>query len=465
MRSSKAAAHPTRRKWRSWRTAAEVLVLLVGLVAVALVYWPGGSTHPNTIADGAADAKPEVAALLREAGQIVDRLVERFPDSPDALDTIAWAHQLFGKTREAAAYWERCLELDPNSASAYYSLGSLAQDGGDMAKAAEYFREAARLEPDSSRHYARLAESLLNSGELDEAARVLEKDLEARPRSVPSLLLIGQVYVRLKDYETAREYLEKAVEMAPDYTSTYYALGTACSKLGEREKATEYLARFKLLKARDEQAHRDSLKTTRDVAEMRTAVAQVCSTAAKVYLSHGDFAAAEDHLRGALDHDPDFAEPRRILAWFYQNQGRTEEALREAAALEEKAAGNPAVCMSLGDLYSQLRMFEQAEQAYRTLVDASPYQGSGYLALARLYLQANRKIPEAGALALKAVELEPVAPHYSMLALACHRAGDRAGALAAIKEAVARDPQNPEYRRLRELIEKEHADAALPVAP
>ena len=452
-------------EWRSWRTRLGLLMVLLGLGAVLLVYRRDRPSYPNTIAEGAPDAPPEVAALLQQAGQVAGRLVETFPNSPDTMHAMAFAHLQFGKLREAVAYWEKCVELDPGFAPAYHSLGSVAQDGGEMAKAAEYFREAAKLDPNSSRHYARLGETLLNAGELDEAARVLRKDLEARPRSIPCLILIGQVYVRLKQYEKAREHLEKAVEMAPDYTSAYYGLGTACAKLGDREKAKEYLDRFKVLKARDEQAHRDELKKNRDVAGMRTAVAEVCSTAGKVYLSHGDAATAEQHLRGAIDCDPDLAEPRQVLAWLYQKQGRSDEALREAAALEEKAAESPAVCMSLGELYSQFRMFEKAEQAYRKLVDISPLQPGGYMALAGLYLQANRKIPEARALLRKAVELDPAAPHYSMLALACQRAGDRAGALAAIEEAVQRDPENPEYRRLRELLEKEHVDAALPAAP
>ena len=76
-----------------------------------------------------------------------------------------------------------------------------------------------------------------------------------------------------------------------------------------------------------------------------------------------------------------------------------------------------------------------------------------------------RRIAEARTLAQKAVELEPAATYYSMLALACQRAGDGAGALAAIDEAVARDPGDPEYHRLREMIEKQHAEGARPVLP
>ncbi|HUT92696.1 MAG TPA: tetratricopeptide repeat protein [Thermoguttaceae bacterium] len=450
---------------RGRRLGVALLVALVGLGALLLVYRRDRASHPNTIADGAPDARPEVAALLREAGQVADRLVERFPNSPDALDAMAWAHHRFGKTQEAVAYWEKCVELDPGSASAHHSLGLIAQEGGDLAAAAEHFRKAARLDPDSSRHYAAWGESLMSMGELEEAARVLEQDLQARPRSIPSLLLVGQVYVRLKQYEKARETLETAIEMAPGFTSAYYGLGTACTKLGDREKGKEYFEQFKVFKAQDEQRHRDALKTVDDVARVREALAALYTSAGKVYVAHGEVSTAEEHLRKAGEIDPDFAECRQVLAWLYQVQGRTDEALSELRKLEETAAQDPAVCLSVGEIYTELGEFEGAERAYRKLVEISPLQGGGYAGLAKLYLQANRKIAEARALAQKAVELEPVAPYYSMLALVCQRAGDGAGALAAIEEAVTREPGNPEYQRLREMIEKQHAEGASPVAP
>jgi tetratricopeptide (TPR) repeat protein len=259
----------------------------------------------------------------------------------------------------------------------------------------------------------------------------------------------------LKRYEKAREFLETALKMAPDYTSAYHALATACARLGDEEKAREYLDRFKVLKGQDEQRHRDMLKLQNGLADVRESLAGVYTAAGKVYLAHGDLPTAEKHLQRAIEVSSDFsAEPRQVLAWLYQRQGRTDKALEELAELEKHAMENPAVCLTLGQLYAQLGEFERAERAYKRLIEISPHWGSGYAALANLYLQANRKIPEARTLARKAVELEPVATYYLQLALVCQRAGDRAGAIAAIEEAVTRDPGNPEYRRLRELMEK-----------
>jgi len=57
-------------------------------------------------------------------------------------------------------------------------------------------------------------------------------------------------------------------------------------------------------------------------------------------------------------------------------------------------------------------------------------------------------------MAAKAAELTPAGPHYYLLAVASLRSGDSAGALSAIQKALARDPANPQFRELRDLIRK-----------
>jgi Flp pilus assembly protein TadD len=72
--------------------------------------------------------------------------------------------------------------------------------------------------------------------------------------------------------------------------------------------------------------------------------------------------------------------------------------------------------------------------------------------LAGLHLASNRKLDEAGELAAKAVELEPLAKNYFLLALIRQRVGDRLAARAAVEKAVSLEPGNPEYRRAYDLI-------------
>jgi Tfp pilus assembly protein PilF len=61
-------------------------------------------------------------------------------------------------------------------------------------------------------------------------------------------------------------------------------------------------------------------------------------------------------------------------------------------------------------------------------------------------------VAAAATLARQAVDLEPIAPNYCLLASAFLAGGDRTKALVAIDRAVAQDPGNAYYRELRESI-------------
>jgi tetratricopeptide (TPR) repeat protein len=400
----------------------------------------------------ASNAPPEIAALVGEAAKIADRLVERFPEDPDSVAVMAWLHFRFGKSEEAVRYWRRCLELNPGYGQAHFWIGSVARDRGDHQQAAESFRKARELDPGAPQLSVHLAQALMNQGKMDEAIEVLQESLRSQPKSMPTFLLLGQIYGQLKEYDKAKKNFEAAVEMYPGFTSAYYGLADACAKLGQTEKSKEHLEKFRDLKVRDEKAHRDALKANDGVSSVRHGVAEVCTLAGKVYLSHEDPQTAEDLLRRGADLCPTHPECLQVLAWLYERQGRTDEAMATWLRAKENHPENVSVHLRLGALYLRLGQFEGAEEAFTNVIQISPHQAGGYAALANLYLQANRKLPEAKRLALKAVEQEPLARHYFLLTTACQRNGDLADARSAIEQAVALDPGNPEYRRMRDVI-------------
>ena len=446
------------RRRRGLRIGAVVCVAVVGLAMLAVVFRYGGARHDSALGDLAIGKSPEVAALLREAASVVDQLVERFPDDPDSLDVMAWFHFRFGKSDEAVAYWQKCVELNPEFAEAYSRIGSIARDSGEHEKAADCFRKALELEPGSPNFPVHLAQALMKMGKLEEAIGVLQKSLKAHPKSMPSFVLLGDIYVQLEEYEKAKPSLERAIEIAPDVTGGYYGLAMACAALGEETKSKEYAQKFKALKARDEKAHRDGLKAFDNVSRMRHGVAEVYTAASKAYLAHGDPRTAEEHLLRAADLCPSHAECLKSLVWLYERQNRTEKALAPLLRAKEDDPGNVSVNMTLGSLHVSLGQIEAAEEAFRDAIEVIPHQAGGYAALADLYLKANRKLPEAKRLALKVVELEPLARNYYLLSAACMGNGEPAEARSAMERAMALDPGNPVYRRTYELIGQNQAE-------
>jgi tetratricopeptide (TPR) repeat protein len=108
----------------------------------------------------------------------------------------------------------------------------------------------------------------------------------------------------------------------------------------------------------------------------------------------------------------------------------------------------------LGRLRARLGEVDAAAAAYRKVQELAPQWAEGYRALADLDLRANRNLTEALALAQRAVELAPSGPHYYLLASACSKNNDRAGALEAIKKAVALAPGEKRYGEMLQKLEQ-----------
>jgi tetratricopeptide (TPR) repeat protein len=299
-----------------------------------------------------------------------------------------------------------------------------------------------------------LAESLNDLGQFEEAVEVLEALLETRPRLMTASILAGQAYLGLKQYEKARQHLETGVAMGPEFTNGFFSLATACARLGDQEKSREYMARFKELKARDEQRHRQSLQTSTDSSQVRDLAARTTAASGKAYLAHGDYQLGEACLRRACELGPTEVEPRTVLAWLYEQQERTDEALGVLAELSEKAPDDLEAQMSAAAAYTRLRRFEEAERAYRRAIELTPLHPGGYAALAGFFLQTQRNPEEAGRLAEKAVALEPTAENQFLLSMSRRMRGDVAGALVAIEAAIALAPQNSGYQQVRRELDR-----------
>jgi len=401
-----------------------------------------------------AAPSPEIVAIHQEVAHAVGALVEQFPDDPNAVDAVAQFYHFGGRIPEAEACWGRCLELDPSLGDIHFSLAGLARDQGDHARAAEHFRRAKEQGASASGITYHLGLALMSAGRLDEAAEVLREDVRINSRAVASLVLLGQIDLQRSRFAEAKESFEAAIALAPDVSGAYYGAGTAYARLGDKEKSQKCMERHRQLKAKDAEDHRSRLRNADDVRDRRFGAAQVLTAAGKVYYAHGDAQTAQGLWQRAAQLAPQDREPGLILAWSYEQQGRMDEALERLTEEARTRPDDAEVQVRLGQLCLRMKRPEAAERAFGEAVRLAPKDGFGYAALAHLYLQTGRSPGEAKTMAAKAAELTPAGPHYYLLAVASLRSGDSAGALSAIQKALARDPANPQFRELRDLIRK-----------
>ena len=314
---------------------------------------------------------------------------------------------------------------------------------------------AMQQDRDSTVYPVHLAEALIDQGKLEEAVELLAGLLKTQPKLMTASVLLGQAYLGLKQYDKARQHLETGVAMGPEFTNGYFALATACDRLGDQEKSQEVPARFKELKAVDEQRHRQALQTSTDTGQIRALAARTNTAVGKAYSAHGDYQMGEACLRRACELGPASVEPRTVLAWLYEQQERTDEALGMLAELSEKAPDDLGAQMNAASAYVRLKQFDEAERTFRRAIELTPLRAGGYAALAQFFsanpAESGRSRTAGGK---GGCSWSPTAENHFLLSLIRRTRGDIAGAVAAIEAAIALAPQNSGYQQVRRELDR-----------
>src|SRR5208337_3496455 len=85
-------------------------------------------------------ASADVEALKKQITELATRLVESFPNSPEALRISGLVYNALGKKAKALEFWKKALRLDPSRSDLYVQLAMVAQLQGEHEKAADLCR-------------------------------------------------------------------------------------------------------------------------------------------------------------------------------------------------------------------------------------------------------------------------------------------------------------------------------------
>jgi len=203
--------------------------------------------------------------------------------------------------------------------------------------------------------------------------------------------------------------------------------------------------------------------------------------------------AAAGWLRQGVAAVPAYMPLNRALVQFYLAHDRSTEALELLQSLAERRPGEAWVHVSLGYLYQQLDLISEAESSFRRAVASDPDLARAHAALgnalvsqgdhasaaeayreaivldpadhtslnnlAWVYAVQGVRLDEGLQLSRRALQLDPDSPTYlDTLAELYYQLGDREGALAIIRRALAihaAGPGDPELgEHLRQQLDK-----------
>jgi tetratricopeptide (TPR) repeat protein len=399
----------------------------------------------------------EAADLKREAVAVAGKVAEAYPNDALAYALLGAAYYNIGRSDEATKHLKRCLELRPDQVEAYEILARVAYQKGELEETARLCREALKRGPATPDVLNRLGRALLDLGQTEEAVHTLQQAvLLSKPISESSYLL-GQAYLQSGDFTKAKESFQRAIALLPDHTQAFFGLYTACMRLGQTAEAARYREQFQKLEAIDrtdltDRSFREDTLT--GLPMVRETLARTFFGAAQIYRVHEQAGKAAELFRKSAALDADNPVYRSALEAFYVRRKDLTEGVKVFEQLAAEQPKNGLNYVFLGRLHSRLEQFESAERSFQKVQELAPQSAEGYRALAELYLRTNRKIDQARVLARKVLELEPSGPHYYLLAVACLKNNDRAGALEAINQAVALNPGEQKYREFLQQLKK-----------
>jgi tetratricopeptide (TPR) repeat protein len=332
-----------------------------------------------------------------EALAALEKAAEQNPQNVNAIREAARAALALNELEKAAQYLERVIDVSPGDAEARFLLGRAREQQGEMAEALSLYRQAARLNPGEGRYLAAAAETLARLGDLEEAVKVMSSAQSISPDNPEVQQRAGEIYLQAGHAAQAARAFQELVSARPHEANAYLALAQALVRLAEQREIET----------------RAKLSSTLNEAENRMGVMPAL------------------HQAAALG-----ADPQAVRYWMGRAKAVTGDP-KEAQQLLEAVLVSPAPGQFVG------------AELYRAL--GSALRKSGQLDRAREALQA----------ALKSNRVRAVGERYLLtaapkgaggdnhtdaltlleLGLTLSVAGDRRGAVAALKRAVAVAPE------------------------
>ena len=359
-------------------TKATAAALLVSLALPALAQTrPAHKSHPPaataTNDDHAPDALKDAESLLQkqqypQAEERLQALIATQSENPQAWFDLGFAQSHLGKTADAIADYKKATQLDPKWFEAQHNLGLALAKSGDLTAAASALKTAVTLKPTIGGQQA-LAAAWLSLAQVTE---------ESQPQD------------SLAAYQ-------KAAELDPANSDAQLGIARMAERSGNTAAAEQQY--LKLAAA----GNNDSIE-------------QLIT----LYLKQKRFADAESWLHKYIAANPQSAAAQLQLGKLQAAEGKTQEAIATLEPLY-KSAPDAKLARALASLYLETKQYPAAADLLRPLITQSPNDAQLHLDYGTALMH-QLKYPEAQAVLLKAVQLDPnLVPAYSDLAYAAEQ--------------------------------------------
>lgn len=386
------------------------------------------------------EALADVQHVLREDSNNAEALM---------LQAQAWLGK--GQNNEAIAQLERLDQAHPNTPAVKYQLAQALLRSNNVPRATTLLEQAVAAAPNRADAVLLLAEINIRSGKAQAAIQPLENLVKTQPTLLQGSRMLAQAYRGVGRLDDAAAIFRQQIASNGNWAEPHYLLGVL---LRDQKKNAEARDAFsKALQIEPQNPGPVQQLVDMDIADKQFALATERVQKAllakdpnsapahfilgKILVAQQQWDAAEAELNRAIELDANLEVAYRLLVATYISSGKLQDA---ASRLEQLAAKNPkntGALFALGMVYSSLKDYSKARDAYEKVLALQPDAAPTLNNLAFLYAEQFNDLNKAHEFASKARSIAPNDPHIAdTLGWILYKRGDYQQASTLLHEAA-----------------------------
>jgi len=421
---------------------------------------------------------------LEHAARIIEAVPEA--DRTGRMEfTLGATYDQLKRSKDAIDAYKRAADLQPGDVPTMNALGQALLNDGQLDAALKNFKSLAQVDPDDAGALIRISEIQRREGKYDDALTTIRKARKKDPENLEAGYNEGLLLDVLGHYDEAASAYDKMVEQVSHANGAYTA--------EEKNNRSIFLERLGAV-------YHEQNKVDEAITTYQKMIEMGGESATRGYQLEVDtyndarlFEKAVEISRKAVAASPDDRDLKLMLAGELVDQGKTDEGLNIARALLDNTDKDRPVYFALGNMYTRLRRWKEAEDAlakatplatkkedklyllflkgaladrqkktdqaesyFREALDLDPNNAMTLNYLGYMFADKGLRLPEALKLIRKAVEQEPMNGAYlDSLGWVYFKMGEYEMAEENLRQAVERDQTDPTvHDHLGDLYEK-----------
>ena len=421
---------------------------------------------------------------LDQAAKVIESVPEA--DRTGRMEyTLGTTYEQLKRTKDAITAYQRAADLQPDDVQTLTALGQAQMNAEQYDAAMKTFRALAVADSEEAGPLVKIAEIQRQQGKYEDALATIREARKKDPESMEAGFQEGMLLDILGRYDEAVGVYQAMVDQTSHANGAY--------KEDEKNNRGIFLERLGSV-------YHEQNKTEQAIAAYQKMVDMGGDQASRGYQLEVDaytdakmFDQAVLVSKQAVAADPKNIDLKLMLAGALLNQDKTDDALNMVKGLLNNSDSDRTVDLSLGNMYTRLRRWkdaedaldkatplcikkddklyllflkgaladrqkhmEQAEGFFRQALDLDPGNAQTLNYLGFMFADKGVRLPEALKLIRKAVDQEPMNGAYlDSLGWVYFKMGDYELAEDNLRQAVDRDQTDPTiHDHMGDLYEK-----------